>query len=537
LLQRIILLSGPVAAGKSRLARALAARYSYQHVRTRDLILAARPKLRHDRRSLQSAGDRLDRETRGQWIATYLARSGLDVPEATVAIIDSVRKVEQVDAIRKAFGSRVAHVHLTASDEFLRRRFSERLPRPTEFSSYDDVRRNRTERLIGKLADVAEIVVDTSRSSEADVVVRVASHLGLYGAAIEPSVDVIVGGQFGSEGKGNIASYLAPEYGCLVRIGGPNAGHTVYQEPKKYIFHQLPSGTLAAPDASLVIGPGAVISVPALLKEIAENDVTPERLSIDPGAMVISRADVDYEAATLVRSIASTGQGVGKATARRILRGADPDPVELAGAMPLLRPFVRPTIEVLEDQFARGRRVLLEGTQGTGLSIYHGLYPYVTSRDTTVSGCLAEAGISARRVRRIVMVVRTYPIRVQNPPRTSSGPLSQEISWEEMARRSGYSVDELKAAEVGSTTGRLRRVGEFDWRLLRLSATLNGPTDIALTFVDYVSKTNRTARRFEQLNSDAIAMVAEVEAVGSARVSLIAVGPQPSNIIDRRTWR
>jgi len=428
-------------------------------------------------------------------------------------------------------------VHLTASEEFLRRRFSERLPRTTEFTSYDDVRRNKTERMVGQLANVADIVVDTSRSSEADVVVRVASHLGLYGGAIDPVVDVIVGGQFGSEGKGNIASYLAPEYGCLVRIGGPNAGHTVYQEPKKYIFHQLPSGTLAAPHAGLVVGPGAVISVPVLLKEVADNDVSPERLSIDPRAMVISQPDIDYEVDTLVRSIASTGQGVGKATARRILRGSDPDPVLLASDVPVLQPFVRSTREVLEDQFSRGHRVLLEGTQGTGLSIYHGHYPHVTSRDTTVSGCLAEAGISARRVRRIVMVVRTYPIRVQNPQRGSSGPMSQEIGWEDIARRSGYAPDELKTAEVGSTTGRLRRVGEFDWQLLRLSATLNGPTDVALTFVDYVSKTNRSARRFEQLSNDAIGMVAEVETVASARVSLISVGPQPSNIIDRRTWR
>jgi len=135
------------------------------------------------------------------------------------------------------------------------------------------------------------------------------------------------------------------------------------------------------------------------------------------------------------------------------------------------------------------------------------------------------------------MVVRTYPIRVQNAQRSSSGPMSQEISWEEVAQRSGYLVDDLKRAEVGSVTGRLRRVAEFDWQLLRHSATLNGPTDIALTFVDYISKSNRNVRRFEQLSTEAIAMATEVEAVASARVSLIAVGPQPSNIIDRRTWR
>ena len=533
---RIILVSGPVAAGKSRLARALCARYGYEQLKTRDLILSARPRLRESRRSLQSAGDRLDRETDGQWVAGQLARIGIESPEASVLVVDSVRTVQQVEEVRKAFGSRVVHVHLTASDEFLRRRFSERPSRPTESSTYDEVRRNRTERLIGHLAEVADIVVDSSRSSEFDVLVRVASHLGLYGRAVEPAVDVIVGGQFGSEGKGNIAAYLAAEYGCLVRVGGPNAGHTVYQEPKKYVFHQLPSGTLAAATAHLVIGPGAVVSVSTLLKEVSDNDVTSDRLSIDPQAMIISDDDVAYEAATLVRTIGSTGQGVGKATARRILRGADPDPVRLARDCPELTPFIRSTSDVLEEQFAAGRRVLLEGTQGTALSIYHGAYPKVTSRDTTVSGCLAEAGISPSRVRRIVMVARTYPIRVQNPPRADSGPMSQELTWDEIARRSGYSVEDLRATEIGSTTGRPRRVGEFDWQQLRLAATLNGPTDIALTFVDYIDKANREVRRFEQLDDQAIRMVAEIETVAIARVSLIAVGPRPRNIIDRRTW-
>src|SRR6266436_7324925 len=113
------------------------------------------------------------------------------------------------------------------------------------------------------------------------------------------------------------------------------------------------------------------------------------------------------------------------ATARRITdRGKK---IKLAGDVKELKKYVREAWEVLEEAYKRGSRILVEGTQGTGLSIHHGQYPYVTSRDTTVSGCLAEAGIPPGRVRRVVMVCRSYPIRVKSPEGATSGHMSQEI--------------------------------------------------------------------------------------------------------------
>lgn len=198
-----------------------------------------------------------------------------------------------------------------------------------------------------------------------------------------------------------------------------------------------------------------------------------------------------------------------------------------------LKPFIRPTCELLEVAFSAGQHVLLEGTQGTGLSIHHGSYPHVTSRDTTVAGCLAEAGISPSRVRRVILVCRTYPIRVEGK---YSGPMSQEIDWAEVARRSGISPEELEANEKTSTTRRRRRVSEFDWVLLRKSASLNAPTDIALTFADYLNISNREARRFEQLTEDSIRFIEEVERVAQAPVSLISTRFHSRSIIDRRAW-
>ncbi len=172
------------------------------------------------------------------------------------------------------------------------------------------------------------------------------------------------------------------------------------------------------------------------------------------------------------------------------------------------------------------------------MSLYHGHYPHVTSRDTTVSGCLAGAGIPPHRVRKVVMVTRTFPIRVQDPKGKgkTSGPMSQEITWREVARRSGLSLKSIKNTEITTTTKRQRRVGEFDWRWLRKAVMLNGPTDIALTFADYFDKKNQRARRFEQLTDDTIRFIQEIERVAGAPVSLISTRFAYRSIIDRRAW-
>jgi adenylosuccinate synthase len=120
---------------------------------------------------------------------------------------------------------------------------------------------------------------------------------------------------------------------------------------------------------------------------------------------------------------------------------------------------------------------LLEGTQGTGLSLHHANWPYVTSRETTASGCLADAGIAPGRVRRVIMVTRTYPIRVGG----TSGPMKLPIEAKVIADRSGLPLDKIDKTEVGTISGTKRRIAEFDWEQLRRSSVLNGATDIALT--------------------------------------------------------
>ncbi len=130
------------------------------------------------------------------------------------------------------------------------------------------------------------------------------------------------------------------------------------------------------------------------------------------------------------------------------------------------------------------------------------------------------------------MVCRTYPIRVGGP----SGDMTLEINYEELARRSGIDISELLKTETTTTTKKQRRLAEFDWEQLRHSTLLNGPTDIALTFVDYLDKANRTAFRFDQLSVDSVRFIEEVERVSGVPVSLISTNFHWRNIIDRRSW-
>ncbi len=528
-----MVLSGPIACGKSSLAERLVAQFGFLLVKTHELIRTASPGVPAERAALQKAGEGLDKQTKGQWVADALVRRLARESESAPVVVDSVRIKEQIDALRRAYGRSVIHVHLTAPIEELRRRYKDRAGSIAELPSYDEVLKDPTEAQVDSLREVADVVIDTHRNAKEDVVERVASCLQLYGRGVTPLVDVLVGGQWGSEGKGHIASHLAPEYAVLVRVGGPNAGHTVFAEPEHEVFHHLPSGSRRAPKAALVLGPGSVLRADGLLEEIVKHEIDVGRLTIDPQAMLIEDSDKDEEGkAGMQKAIGSTLQGVGMATARKILRPAAKPAVRLARDEPRLAPDVRPALDVLEKAYAAGDRVLLEGTQGTGLSLHHGQYPYVTSRDTTASGCLAEVGIPPGRVRKVVMVCRSYPIRVGG----NSGPMGIEIPWQEVADRSGNSVDDLVRIEKTTTTKRDRRVAEFGWREYRRAAVLNGPTDIALTFADYLDVRNRDARRFEQLTPRTIRLIEELERVANAPVSLIATRFHFRSIIDRRRW-
>jgi adenylosuccinate synthase len=329
-------------------------------------------------------------------------------------------------------------------------------------------------------------------------------------------LSVVVGGQYGSEGKGKVAEYLAAERSAaaVVRVGGSNSGHTGFSgKGDRFVLRQLPTAALL-PDVLCVLGPGSYVDPDVLLREVGETGLPPERLRIDEKAFLITPGDVDAEARSgLAASIGSTASGTGAAVSRRVRRSLGTSTVRDASA---LAPFLADTAPLLRSLLNARERVIVEGTQGFGLSLIHSPhYPYATSRDTSAAAAVAEAGLSPRDVDEVVLVLRTFPIRVGG----DSGPLLNEIDWSTVAKEGG--LDE-SLSEYTSVTGRLRRVGRFDPEIVRRAIAVNLPSKIVLNHVDYV---DAECQRLGTLTGRARAFVRDVSESIGAPISLVGLGP------------
>ncbi|RMN34752.1 Adenylosuccinate synthetase [Pseudomonas coronafaciens pv. coronafaciens] len=549
--RQIVVISGKTCSGKSGLASLLEKEFGFAVVSNRRFVDDPQWRSGMEQPEMLDRRRELDDVDVDRWMLLETQVICQKEKEGRPLVVDHLHTLDQVLQFRQTFGADLVHVHLYASDPTLQERYAKRIDGELDPLSYDEVNPLRDDAEIQALKDDADVRVYTERSDSNDTLVRVAARLHLYTPPEIRCVDVLIGGQYGSEGKGNIVAYLSREYDVMVRVGGPNAGHTVASAVGTFTYHHLPSGSRDV-TARLLLGPGMTIHLPGLLREIEECSIGPDRLFIDPQATIIEEADRDAEKVHLVSTIASTGSGSGAAAARRILsRGKTT--IRLAKDVDKLQPYVGTlgnyhgsTSDRLEEAYRSGKSILLEGTQGSGLSIFHGDYPYVTSRDTNVAGCLAEAGISPSRIRKILMVVRPMPIRVGDPDGNeghTSGMLKHPTTFDAIAEFAGLEADALNTAEKTSTTHRKRKVGWFEWDQFRKACALNAPTDIVLTFADYLKATNRNARRFEQLHSETIKFVEELERVSQAPVSLINTrfsrDPDPSDLrslIDRRNW-
>jgi adenylosuccinate synthase len=329
---------------------------------------------------------------------------------------------------------------------------------------------------------------------------------------------VVVGIQWGDEGKGKIVDLLTEKADMVVRFqGGNNAGHTLVVEGKKFVFHLIPSGILHK-DKMCVIGNGVVIDPFVLLEEMETLEsegfkVTPDRLKISSRAHMIlpyhRHLDVAREASS-GKKIGTTGRGIGPAyedkVGRRGIRIADfmvpgifqqkmkenmtrvnfiltrylekdpIDPNEFEGLnddlRDRLRPFVTDTSLLLDDSARAGKAILYEGAQGALLDVDHGTYPYVTSSNTVTGNVCCGAGVGPTTIREIVGVLKAYTTRV------GGGPFPTELFDE-----TGQALRD-KGAEYGATTGRPRRCGWFDAVAVRHAVRVNGVTSLALTKLD-----------------------------------------------------
>jgi len=332
---------------------------------------------------------------------------------------------------------------------------------------------------------------------------------------------VLVGGFFGDEGKGKIAAYLAlkDKPAICVRGGnGPNAGHTVLYKQVQYSLRLIPSGFVNK-SSRLLIGPGVAVDPGILLEEIQRTD-TKDRIGIDYQTAIIEERHKEQECNSehLSVKIGSTKKGVGAANAERALRM-----VKLARQIPSLQPYVVDSVGEVQDSLARGGRVHVEGTQGTFLSLYHGTYPYVTSKDTTASQACADVGVGPTQVDDVVVIFKSYVTRV------GEGPLEGQLDREEVLRRGWM--------EYGTVTGRERRAAPFDFHLAKRAVQLNGATKIALTKLDVLYPAIKGASGRESLTGEAREFVSKIESETGVRVSLIGTEPGDEEIIDLRVGK
>jgi adenylosuccinate synthase len=338
-------------------------------------------------------------------------------------------------------------------------------------------------------------------------------------------ISVVVGGQFGSEGKGKVAHFLAKDRQAdiAVRVGGPNSGHTVIDSKgEALVFRHLPTACIA-PGVASVIPPGSYISIATLMKEMKICDAQVDSLFIDPHAWIVTPEDEETETkGGLMRAIGSTGSGMGAALSRRISRATEGT---FAKNVSELKPYLADTSELLTQALNRNKRIVVEGTQGFGLSLLHSQsYPHCTSRDTVAAAFVAEAGLSPMDVDEVVMVIRSFPIRVSG----ASGPLAAEIDWETITAVSGYAEPQI---EYTSVTQKVRRVARFDAAVVKRAIAHNRPTCIAMNHIDYI---DANCAIDEKLTRKAAVFLRSVEQQIGMEIGLLGFGRASLKRRDRR---
>jgi len=338
------------------------------------------------------------------------------------------------------------------------------------------------------------------------------------------SAIVIVGAQWGDEGKGKATDLLGSRIDYVVKFnGGNNAGHTVVVGEEKYALHLLPSGILS-PGVVPVIGNGVVVDLEVLWEELdglIARGIDVSRLVVSANAHVITKYHVTMDKVTErflgKRQIGTTGRGIGPTYADKINRvgiriqdlfdesilrqkveGAlaqknhllvkvynrraitvDEIVEELLGSAERLRPMVADTGLLIDQALRDGKNVVFEGGQATMLDVDHGTYPFVTSSSATAGGAATGSGIGPNRLDRIVGIAKAYITRV------GAGPFPTELDdeWGERLRSVGH--------EYGTTTGRPRRTGWYDALITRYATRVNGITDLVLTKLDVLTGIER----------------------------------------------
>lgn len=333
--------------------------------------------------------------------------------------------------------------------------------------------------------------------------------------------NIVVGGFFGDEGKGKIIAYIVKKdnVNLAARGGvGPNAGHTFNINGQTFKVRMLPSAAFNV-NTKLAIGAGVLVNPQILLKEIASFQAH-GRTFVDPHCGIIKEEHIQQDSTEsfLKDKVGTTGTGTGPANSDRALRK-----LSLAMDCSEIKDYLREVSLMIHSDLDKKNNVLLEGTQGTYLSLYHGGYPFVTSKDVTASSVCADVGIGPKSIDEVLVVFKSYITRV------GGGPLENELGREEMQKRGWL--------EYGSVTGRERRSSPFNMDLAKRAIRLNGGTSFALTKLDVLYPECAGVKDYSKLSQRAKKFIEEIEGELRLKAELIGTGADVDSIIDQRYHR
>jgi len=337
------------------------------------------------------------------------------------------------------------------------------------------------------------------------------------------SCTIVCGGFWGDEGKGKVVSYLSfadkPEAASRGGVG-PNAEHGFIWQGKRYDLRQI-TCAFVCETTRLFTGAGMLVNPKQFFKEI-ELTGTRDRIWVDRRCGVIEERHVKEEHSSehFTKKLKSMGMGCGPAGAERVLRI-----LKIAEEAEELRPFLTNVSDELNSVLDRGGKVLIEGAQGFALSLYHGTYPYVTSKDTTASSLLADVGIGPRRATDIVVTFKAYVTRA------SPGPMTNEYTPEEIKQ---LGLVEAETAIIYEAPGGIRRVGRFDVETAKRAVKLNTATQVAVTCIDRLYPECRGVKSYDKLSTRAKKFVEEIENELKVPLTLISTGPDVVEMVDLR---
>tara|TARA_R110000744_G_scaffold352095_3_gene458135 strand:+ start:827 stop:1891 length:1065 start_codon:yes stop_codon:yes gene_type:complete len=340
--------------------------------------------------------------------------------------------------------------------------------------------------------------------------------------------------QFGSTGKGLLAGYLAmrEKPDVVMTAWGPNAGHTYIDESGRGFIHCMLANGVVSPNLkAILIGPGSVIDLDRLSAEIFQcHDLLwHKEIVIHPQAVVVTQEHRDTEARNI--KIGSTMKGTGAAVIERIERDPDNNPTAIAQITPEWCQFIhdagiRISVDAgrYDDVIKSAEVIQVEGAQGYSLSIYHGMYPYTTSRDVTPAQVMADCAIPFSMVPEVYGTLRTYPIRVSNRKSKegdlvgTSGPGypdQVELDWEK---------DMGMEPELTTVTQLPRRIFTFSFTQLDEASFRCAPTKLFLNFANYMP------------NDDVEDLIHRIEKTSGSKVAWVGIGPADGDVIERDKW-